>query len=91
MSDLEEDFERAAREVQRLPARPSNEELLELYALFKQASVGDVRGTRPGLVDFKGRAKYDAWAALSGMDRDEAMRTYVALARHLAETYAAPA
>lgn len=88
MSELEADFERATEAVHRLPERPSNEELLELYALFKQASEGDVTGKRPGLMDFKGRAKYDAWTAVEGMERDEAMRTYVALARRLDETHA---
>ena len=88
MVDLEAEFERASREVHELPERPSNEELLELYALFKQGSVGDVQGKRPGLVDFKGRLKYDAWAALKGMDRDEARRAYVALVRNLTDAYA---
>lgn len=87
MSDLEADFRSAAEEVHQLPERPSNEELLELYALFKQASEGDVAGKRPSLMDFKGRAKYDSWASVDGMGREEAMRTYVALARRLAETY----
>ena len=91
MTDLDTDFERASREVHELPERPSREELLELYALFKQGSVGDVQGKRPGLVDFKGRVKYDAWAALRGMDRDEARRAYVALVGNLTETYASRA
>jgi diazepam-binding inhibitor (GABA receptor modulating acyl-CoA-binding protein) len=86
MSDMEAEFRSAAEEVHDLPERPSNEELLELYALFKQATAGDVEGKRPGLMDFKGRAKYDAWASVEGMGRDEAMRTYIALVRRLAET-----
>ena len=88
MSDLEIEFSRAAEEVHQLPERPSNEELLQLYALFKQASEGDIEGERPGLMDFKGRAKYDAWASVNGMDRHEAMRTYISVARRLADTHA---
>ena len=88
MTDLEKEFERASREVHGLPERPSNEELLELYALFKQGTTGDVEGKRPGMLDFKGRLKYDAWTALKGMDRDEARRAYVALAGRLAESQA---
>jgi diazepam-binding inhibitor (GABA receptor modulating acyl-CoA-binding protein) len=45
---------------------PGPQVKLALYALFKQASDGDVKGKRPGFTDFVGRAKYDAWAALSG-------------------------
>ena len=53
--------------------------LLQLYGLFKQGSVGDVQGKRPGMIDFKGRAKYDAWATRKGMSQEEAMDAYVAL------------
>ena len=53
--------------------------LLRLYANFKQASSGDAGGTRPGVLDVVGRAKFDAWAALKGRSRDEAMRSYVDL------------
>ena len=88
MSDLDGEFARAAEEVHKLPERPSNEELLEIYALFKQASEGDATGKRPGMMDFKGRAKYDAWASLEGMGGDEAKRTYIALVERLTATYA---
>src|SRR5258707_1261880 len=58
---LAEDFAAAQTRVKKLARTPSNDELLDLYSLYKQASVGDVQGTRPGMLDFKGRAKYDAW------------------------------
>ena len=62
----------------------STDELLELYGLYKQATAGDVTGKRPGMLDLKGRAKYDAWAARRGTDRDAAMSGYVALVAKLA-------
>ena len=62
----------------------SNETLLELYGLYKQSTQGDVTGDRPGGFDFKGAAKYDAWAARQGMSCDEAMQAYVELVDRLA-------
>ncbi|MFP4596694.1 MAG: acyl-CoA-binding protein [Persicimonas sp.] len=85
MSELEERFEQAADEVQDLPERPSNDDLLSLYAYYKQATEGDVSGKRPGMTKFKQRAKYDAWADKEGMDSDEAMKKYVDLVDRLKE------
>lgn len=84
MSDtLQAEFEKATVEVKTLTARPSNDDLLSLYALFKQATEGDVSGSRPGLLDLKGRAKYDAWAGKRGTAKDQAMRDYVARVNRL--------
>lgn len=84
---LEDQFKHAVKQVEQLTRRPSNEELLKLYALFKQATEGDVTGERPGGFDFKAIAKYDAWLALKGKPRQEAMQEYVALADNLASIY----
>ncbi len=81
--DLEQRFTEAQARVQTLSSRPSNADLLELYALFKQGSLGDVQGSRPGMMDFKGRAKYDAWAAKQGMSRDDARTAYIAVVDRL--------
>ncbi|HEY3447997.1 MAG TPA: acyl-CoA-binding protein [Myxococcales bacterium] len=81
---LAEDFATAQERVKTLKARPGNDTLLELYSLYKQAQEGDVQGKRPGLLDPKGRAKYDAWAARKGLAKDAAMRQYVALVERLA-------
>ena len=78
---LKKQFESAAADVKTLPRRPSNEQLLELYALFKQATAGDAAGPRPGLFDPTGRAKYDAWARKAGTTADAAMKAYVARLR----------
>ncbi len=83
MSDLRQEFDDAAERVQDLPERPSNDDLLELYALYKQGTEGDVSGKRPGITNFKGRAKYDAWKGKKGMDQEEAMRKYIALVERL--------
>lgn len=82
---LKDKFKEAQDRVQELSRRPSNEQLLELYGLFKQATEGDVTGSRPGLLDLKGRAKFDAWASRKGLSKDQAMKKYVALADTLAE------
>ncbi|MDY0004613.1 MAG: acyl-CoA-binding protein [Polyangia bacterium] len=83
MSDLETRFETAREEVQTLPERPDNETLLALYSLFKQGTVGDVQGKRPGMLDFVGRAKYDAWEARRGTSREAAMQEYIDLVERL--------
>ena len=79
MSKLKTKFEAAVADSKKLPERPSNDVLLQLYALYKQATDGDVEGKRPGFTDMVGRAKYDAWAAIKGTGSDDAMQRYVEL------------
>ncbi|MDO7875834.1 acyl-CoA-binding protein [Hymenobacter sp. ASUV-10] len=79
-----EDFEAAAQRAQQLPTKPSNMVLLQLYALYKQATEGDVSGDRPGGFDFKAIAKYDAWTSLKGTSQDDARQQYVELVSELA-------
>lgn len=76
---LEEQFSQAQERVSKLSRRPSDLQLLELYSLYKQATMGDATGKRPGAFDFKGRAKWDAWKSREGLSREEAMRQYVEL------------
>lgn len=83
LSDLDSQFSSAAERVKQLAERPDNDALLKLYALFKQGSEGDVSGKRPGMIDFVGRAKYDAWAELTGMDQDDAKQAYIDLVDEL--------
>lgn len=82
--DIRKSFDDAVVRSKSLPSQ-SNQNLLELYALYKQASEGDVAGKRPGALDMKGRAKYDAWAVRKGMSREDAMSKYVALVDRLAK------
>jgi diazepam-binding inhibitor (GABA receptor modulator, acyl-CoA-binding protein) len=83
MADLASQFSAAAQAVQQLPQRPDNDTLLKLYALYKQATVGDASGSRPGFTDFAGRAKYDAWTKLKGTAKETAMQDYINLVERL--------
>jgi acyl-CoA-binding protein len=83
---LVDDFNTAVVRSKELTQRPSNEDLLKLYALFKQATDGDVSGERPGGFDFKAIAKFDAWAGTKGTSKEKAMEDYVALVNSLHQT-----
>lgn len=83
MSDLQARFEKARDDSKNLPERPDNMTLLQLYALYKQGSVGDVEGKRPGFTDMVERAKYDAWAMAKGKTKEEAMQAYIELIESL--------
>ena len=83
MSDLKSRFEKAVAESKSLPEKPDNMTLLKIYALYKQASAGDVDGKRPGFTDMVGRAKWDAWNGLKGTTADQAMKDYIALIESL--------
>ncbi|MGF1723804.1 acyl-CoA-binding protein [Photobacterium nomapromontoriensis] len=88
MADLKSLFEQAQVDVKSLTKRPTNDELLALYSLFKQATEGDVHGKRPGMFDFKGAAKYGAWEELKGMDSETAMQQYIDKVTALSAAYA---
>jgi acyl-CoA-binding protein len=79
MSDLKAKFEQAVAASKNLSERPDNATLLKLYALYKQATTGDVDGKRPGFTDMVGRAKWDAWNEIKGVAKDDAMKQYIAL------------
>jgi acyl-CoA-binding protein len=83
MADLKKAFEQAVADSKGLPEKPDNATLLKIYALYKQATVGDVDGKRPGFTDMVGRAKWDAWNELKGKAADSAMQEYVDLIESL--------
>ncbi len=83
MSIGSEVFEQAAAAVKSLPERPDDDTMLQLYALYKQGSSGDVQGSKPGFFDFVGAAKYAAWEKLQGTSEEEARQQYVELVRKL--------
>jgi acyl-CoA-binding protein len=91
MSDLENEFKKIVAQVRNAPPdgpfKPSNELKLRMYALYRQATDGDVKGKRPGLMDPVGRFKYDAWAAAKGTPREEAMRQYIAEVKKVEARY----
>lgn len=80
---LQSQFEQAVADSKQLPEKPDNMTLLKLYALYKQASSGDVDGKRPGFTDMVGRAKWDAWNELKGTSADEARQAYIDLVESL--------
>ncbi|MBV8124594.1 MAG: acyl-CoA-binding protein [Burkholderiaceae bacterium] len=81
--NIKEQFDAAVAASKQLPERPDNMSMLKIYALFKQASVGDADGSRPGFGDMVGRAKWDAWHGFKGLSHDEAMQKYVELIESL--------
>ena len=83
MADLKATFDKAVADSKNLPETPDHATLLQLYALYKQASAGDVDGKRPGFTDMVGRAKWDAWNEIKGKSGDEAMGEYVELIESL--------
>jgi acyl-CoA-binding protein len=83
MADLQSLFAQAQADVKTLDERPDNQTLLQLYALFKQATEGDASGERPGMMDFINRAKFDAWEKHKGMSAEAAMQGYVDLVKVL--------
>ena len=85
---MTEEFNRAVESSKTLTKRPSNEELLQLYGLYKQSTEGDNTEERPGGFDFKAIAKYDAWAALKGKSQQEAVENYIAFVQQLVSKYA---
>ncbi|XP_076592846.1 acyl-CoA-binding protein-like [Chaetodon auriga] len=78
------EFEKVAEDVK---TRPSDQELLDLYGLYKQATVGDVNTDRPGMMDFKGKAKWDARNSRKGMSKDDAMTAYITLGKEVISKY----
>jgi diazepam-binding inhibitor (GABA receptor modulator, acyl-CoA-binding protein) len=83
MASLKSKFDKAVKDSKALPEKPDNATLLKIYALFKQASNGDVEGKRPGFTDLVGRAKFDAWSAQKGKSAEDAMQEYVDLIESL--------
>ena len=83
MSTLNEQFEQAVADSKNLPERPDNMTMLKIYALYKQASAGDVDGKRPGFTDMVGRAKWDAWNEVKGQSSDDAKQAYIDLIEEL--------
>ena len=75
--DLKALFEQCQLDAKKLTSRPGNDDMLTLYACYKQATSGDVSGDRPGFMDFVGGAKFDAWQKLKGGSSEDAMQKYI--------------
>ena len=82
--DIKQQFDEAVSESKSLQDRPSNDTLLQLYSLYKQATEGDVNSDPPANpFDFVAKAKYEAWTKLKGKSKTEAMNEYIALVKKL--------
>ncbi|KAL6109216.1 acbd7 [Pungitius sinensis] len=81
------EFEKMAEDVKKVKTRPTDQELLDLYGLYKQATVGEINTDRPGMMDFKGKAKWDAWSSRKGMSKDDAESAYITLAKEVVSKY----
>ncbi|XP_044081700.1 acyl-CoA-binding domain-containing protein 7-like [Neovison vison] len=82
---LQADFDRITKDVRKLKTRPDDEELKELYGLYKQAIVGDINIECPGMLDLKGKAKWEAWKVQKGQSKEDAMSAYISKAKELIE------
>lgn len=82
--ELNEQFEEAVANSKKLSQKPGNDILLKLYSLYKQATEGDAPADAPGGFDFVAKFKYESWAAIRGLSREEAMTRYIALVNELA-------
>ena len=77
-------FEEAVINSKSLSDKPSNEVLLQLYALYKQSTEGDIHVDEPtNSFDFVAKAKYNAWDELKGKSKEIAMQEYVNLVTSL--------
>lgn len=82
-----QNLEEAAALTKKFTSKPSNEELLKLYGLYKQATEGDNETERPGGFDFKSAAKYNAWLSFKGISKEDAENQYVELVNELSKNY----
>ncbi len=83
---LDKQFEQAQVDVRTLTKRPSDMQLLDLYAFFKQATEGDNKTSKPGMFDIKGKFKWETWKAKAGMSKSEAQQKYIDLVNELLAT-----
>ncbi|XP_051576260.1 acyl-CoA-binding protein-like [Myxocyprinus asiaticus] len=84
---LQAEFKQYAENVKKVKTRPTDQKLLDLYGLYKQAIVGDINIDKPGMVDLKGKAKWEAWNLRKGMSDEDAMNAYISLAKDTIEKY----
>ncbi|MEE6466723.1 hypothetical protein FKM82_007032 [Ascaphus truei] len=81
------DFDKAAENVKKLKTKPNDDEMKELYGLYKQSTVGDINIDCPAMVDVMGKAKWEAWNSKKGMSKEDAMKAYTAKANELIAKY----
>ncbi len=81
------EFVSAAEAVKSFTSRPTDEELLDLYGYYKQATIGDINTDRPGMFDLKGKAKWDNWNSRKGLSKEAAEQAYIKLVEEFKKKY----
>jgi len=81
------EFVTATEYVKKLKQSPSNEELLELYKYYKQATIGDINTSRPGFFNLKNQAKWDAWNLVKGTNTHTSEVEYIKLVNVMIKKY----
>lgn len=84
---LKERFDKVAAQVQNLKNKPSDTQLLEIYGLYKQATMGDCKQPKPNALNLKEVAKHESWMRKHGMEQEAAADSYISKARHLVIEY----
>ncbi|XP_064647856.1 acyl-CoA-binding protein-like [Lineus longissimus] len=84
---MSEAFLTAAEQVKNLASSPTDDEKLEIYAFYKQVTVGDCNTARPGMLDFTGKAKWDKWDSKKGTSKEDAEKAYIAKVEELKTKY----
>uniref|UniRef100_A0A8B9QLY7 Acyl-CoA-binding domain-containing protein 6 n=1 Tax=Apteryx owenii TaxID=8824 RepID=A0A8B9QLY7_APTOW len=81
--DLAALFEQAAARLPALVPAASKEQLLYLYARYKQVKFGTCNTPKPSFFDFEGKQKWEAWKALGDSSPHQAMQEYIATVKKL--------
>jgi len=87
MTSLQQNFESAQNKIKNFTKRPNDDELLHAYGLFKQATVGDINISKPGMFAFKEKAKWEAWNEKKGLKKETAMQSYIDYINTLEKQY----
>uniref|UniRef100_A0A8D0KMW5 Acyl-CoA-binding protein n=1 Tax=Salvator merianae TaxID=96440 RepID=A0A8D0KMW5_SALMN len=80
-------FDKAAEEVKQLKSQSTDQEMVDIYSHYKQATVDDTNTECPGMLDFKGKPKWDAWNVLKGKSKEDAVEAYIAKVEELEQKY----
>lgn len=76
-NDGEEEFTQAANFLQHNTSSVEQNDLLEFYGLYKQATVGKCNTSKPSMFNLQAKAKWNAWNSLGDMTKAKAMEMYV--------------
>ena len=75
--DLLSNFQNVAIAVKKIKTKPSDEELLDLYGLYKQATVGNNMTDKPWMFDYEKLAKWGAWMKFFNLSTEDAQKKYI--------------